>query len=326
MRFHFSDIYNNFAVYYKKTAREMTKNRTKEIYRITLIGSVVNLILLIFKFIAGIVGHSSAMIADAVHSFSDFITDVIVVVFVRIAGKPDDSDHDYGHGKYETLASVLVGVFLFAVGIGIGWNGVEKIIGFVKGQEIEMPSSIALWAAVISIVAKELLYQYTIRGGRSLGSPALVANAWHHRSDALTSLATLVGIGGAILLGDRWTVLDPAAAVIVSLFIIKASYSLMKPGIDELLEKSLDDKEKTEISAIITETPGVKSFHRLRTRRIGNRIAIDVHVKMPGDLSLREAHAIASDVESAIKGRYGADTFVGIHMEPSDNTSACANK
>lgn len=294
----------------------MSGEREKKIYRITFIGSIVNFMLLAFKFVAGVLGHSSAMIADAVHSLSDFITDVIVIVFVKIAGKPVDDDHAYGHGKYETLASVIVGIILGIVGVGLAWNGIEKTIGFFKGEPIESPTYLALAAAVISIVAKESLYRYTVSAGKDLNSPALVANAWHHRSDALTSVATLIGIGGALLLGPHWSVLDPLAAVVVSGFIVKAAFSLMKPGIDELLEKSLPENQIAEIASIIGSVPGVIAFHRLRTRRIGANIAIDTHVKMDGGISLRNAHEIASEIERLLKKKYGAATYIGIHMEP----------
>ncbi len=294
----------------------MSGEREKKIYRITFIGSIVNFMLLAFKFVAGVLGHSSAMIADAVHSLSDFITDVIVIVFVKIAGKPVDDDHAYGHGKYETLASVIVGIILGIVGVGLAWNGIEKTIGFFKGEPIESPTYLALAAAVISIVAKESLYRYTVSAGKDLNSPALVDNAWHHRSDALTSVATLIGIGGALLLGPHWSVLDPLAAVVVSGFIVKAAFSLMKPGIDELLEKSLPEDQIAEIASIIGSVPGVIAFHRLRTRRIGANIAIDTHVKMDGGISLRNAHEIASEIERLLKKKYGAATYIGIHMEP----------
>lgn len=294
----------------------MSGEREKKIYRITFIGSIVNFMLLAFKFVTGVLGHSSAMIADAVHSLSDFITDVIVIVFVKIAGKPVDDDHAYGHGKYETLASVIVGIILGIVGVGLAWNGIEKTIGFFKGEPIESPTYLALAAAVISIVAKESLYRYTVSAGKDLNSPALVANAWHHRSDALTSVATLIGIGGALLLGPHWSVLDPLAAVVVSGFIVKAAFSLMKPGIDELLEKSLPENQIAEIASIIGSVPGVIAFHRLRTRRIGANIAIDTHVKMDGGISLRNAHEIANEIERLLKKKYGAATYIGIHMEP----------
>lgn len=294
----------------------MDGKREKEIYKITLVGSIVNVLLLVFKFVAGVIGHSSAMIADAVHSLSDFVTDIIVIVFVRIAGKPVDSDHAYGHGKYETLASVIVGIFLGAVGIGLFWNGLEKTISFFKGEQLGMPNYWALAAAILSIVLKEWLYRYTVKSGKRLESAALAANAWHHRSDALTSIATLIGIAGAMLLGPKWVVLDPLAAVVVSVFIVKASFDLMKPGIDELLEKSLGKDDIDSISEIISNTQGVTGFHRLRTRHIGSRVAIDVHVKMPGEISLYQAHDVASVIERKLKEKYGADTYVGIHMEP----------
>lgn len=207
-------------------------SRLQQIYRVTIIGSVANLLLVLFKFFAGIAGRSSAMLADAVHSLSDLISDVIVLLFVRISGKPEDADHDYGHGKYETLASVLVGLLLGIAGALIGIDAVLRTVAWWRGDVLATPNGWALSAAVISIVVKEILFRYTVRQGRRLESPALIANAWHHRSDAFTSIATLVGIGGAMLLGDKGRVLDPIAAFIVSGFIIHAAYTLTRPGID----------------------------------------------------------------------------------------------
>ena len=197
-----------------------TASREREIYKVTIVGSVVNFVLLLFKFFAGIVGHSAAMLADAVHSLSDFVTDIIVLVFVRISSKPEDEGHDYGHGKYETLATAIIGICLFVVGLGILWNGVQSIWQVVQGNVLPEPGMLALWAALISVVSKEALYQYTALRGRKLNSQAVVANAWHHRSDAFSSIGTMAGIGGAILLGDEWRVLDTIAAVIVSFFIL----------------------------------------------------------------------------------------------------------
>ena len=292
------------------------KTREKRIYKVTLVGSVVNVILVVFKFIAGFIGHSSAMIADAVHSLSDFLSDIVVLIFVRLSGKPEDGDHSYGHGKFETLASVIVGVLLFIVGLGLMAGGISKIIDFFNGVTLEMPNYWALAAAVLSIVLKEALYHYTIYHGKNLNSSALIANAWHHRSDAMTSIATLIGIGGAMLLGKNWIVLDPLAAAVVSIFIIKASYELMKPGLDELMEKSLPKEEQEEIERIISGTPGVKDFHHLRTRRVGPHRAIEMHVKLDPDITLREAHEIATMVENRIRDKYGPETHLGIHMEP----------
>lgn len=290
--------------------------REKEIYKVTLWGGLGNLLLLIFKFVAGFVGHSSAMIADAVHSLSDFVTDIIVVVFVRIAGKPQDESHDYGHGKYETLATAIIGAVLLFVGVGILVNSLKSIIAVFNGVVLEAPSLVALIAAAVSIVVKELLYQYTVFKGKKLNSKAVIANAWHHRSDAFSSIGTLVGIGGAIFLGEKWRVLDPVAAFVVSLFIIKVSVDLVKPCLDELLERSLPKEVEDRILAIILSNPEVNSPHHLRTRRIGNNIAIEAHIRMDGNMSLKDAHEVTKRIEASLKEEFGPDTHIGIHMEP----------
>lgn len=290
--------------------------RKKGIYRVTIIGSIVNFILVAFKFIAGILGHSAAMIADAVHSLSDFITDIIILLFIRISNKPVDKDHDYGHGKYETLATALIGTVLLLVGIGILWNGATDIYRSIKGEILSSPGMIAFWAAIFSIIAKEILYRYTMAKGKKLNSPAVIANAWHHRSDAFSSLGTAVGIGGAILLGEHWRVLDPIAAIVVSFYIIKVAIQLSIPCFDELLEKSLPDDVEKEITDIILSFPGVSQPHNLRTRRIGNHYAIEIHIRMDGNISLEEAHHTATAIENELKKRYGQNTHVGIHLEP----------
>ena len=290
--------------------------REKEIYKVTIWGSVVNFILLVFKFIAGFVGNSSAMIADAVHSLSDFITDIIVVVFVRISGKPEDEDHEYGHGKYETLATAIIGAVLLVVGIGIVVDSTTTVIDVIKGKELEAPSMLALAAAVVSILLKEIIYQYTVYKGKNLNSKAVIANAWHHRSDAFSSIGTLIGISGAIFLGTKWRVLDPIAAFVVSIFIIKVSIGLIKPCIDELLEKSLPKEMENKILSIILSYPEVTSPHHLRTRHIGNHIAIEVHIRMDGEMTLNNAHEITKQIEASLKEEFGKDTHIGIHMEP----------
>ena len=289
--------------------------REKDIYRVTVVGSVVNFLLLVFKFFAGIVGHSAAMLADAVHSLSDFITDIIVIVFVRISAKPEDEGHDYGHGKYETLATAIIGIFLLFVGFGIFWNGASSIYRFLQGGSLQEPGILALVAALVSIVFKEVLYQYTVFKGRKLNSQAVVANAWHHRSDAFSSIGTAAGIGGAILLGNHWRVLDPVAAVIV-IFIMKVAVQLLIPCVDELLEKSLPAEVEDEILKTILSFPGISSPHHLRTRRIGSYCAIEVHVRMDGSISLEEAHETAAAVENKLKRQFGKGTLVSIHVEP----------
>jgi len=290
--------------------------REKEIYRVTLVGSIGNALLVIFKFVAGILGHSSAMIADAVHSLSDFITDIIVIIFVGISAKPQDESHDYGHGKFETLASFFVALALLGAAGGIIVSGCSKLLDWWKGIPLEAPGMLALWAALISIAVKELLYQYTARKGKTLQSQVMIANAWHHRSDALSSIGAAVGIGGAIWLGDSWTVLDPVASVVVGLMLVKVAYDLLKINIGELTECSLSAETEQEIIQIIEAEPGVSEPHHLRTRRIGNRIAIDTHIRLDGDMSLCEAHHKATAIEHSLKARFGEQTHVTIHMEP----------
>ena len=290
--------------------------REKAIYQVTWAGSFVNFLLVIFKFIAGILGHSAAMIADAVHSLSDFATDIVVLIFTRISNKPQDKNHDYGHGKYETLATAIIGIVLFAVGASICWNGLQAIQTVWQGGRLPAPGMLAFAGAIISIVSKELIYRYTIHVGRKINSSAVIANAWHHRSDAFSSIGTAIGIGGAIVLGESWSVLDPMAAVVVSFFIMKVAVQLLKPCVDELTEKSLPDEIEKEICLIAENTPGVSAIHNLRTRRIGNHYAIEMHVRMDGHLTLYEAHAKASVLENKLKEKYGNETHVGINVEP----------
>ncbi len=292
-------------------------SREKEIFKVTLMGSAVNVLLTVFKFVAGIAGHSAAMTADAVHSLSDLLTDAVVLFFVRISGKPEDSSHDYGHGKYETLATTVIGIALATVAVGIGWKAVEALLFWHRGGTLPAPGMLALWAALVSVILKELVYQYTVRRGRRLNSPAVEANAWHHRSDALSSLGTLAGIGGAILLGDRWTVLDPLAGLVVAFFILRVSWKLLKGGFDELMEASLPDEVEHEILAVVTAFPDVRDPHHLRTRRIGSRYAIELHIRMDGSMSLADAHARTCEIEQALKARFGADTHITLHVEPT---------
>ena len=290
--------------------------RNREIYKVTLVGGAINVILLFFKFIAGILGHSAAMVADAVHSLSDFVTDLIVLVFIHISGKPQDKSHDYGHGKYETLAMTLIGAALFIVAIGIIYSGAVKISIWMNGEELKAPGMLALWAALISIILKEGVYHYSMVKARQLNSQAVEANAWHHRSDALSSIGTAVGIGGAIFLGQQWTVLDPIASVIVGAFIVKVAVSLLRNGIGDLMEQSLPDAVEEEILQLAATVPGVEEPHELCTRRIGNHYAIELHILMDGDISLNEAHEKASEVEDLLRERYGEDTHIAVHVEP----------
>ena len=296
--------------------------RSKEIYKVTLWGGAVNVVLLLFKFIAGIVGHSAAMVADAVHSLSDFVTDVIVLVFVHISSKPEDKSHDYGHGKYETLAMTLIGVALAVVAVGIVYGGTTKVVLWASGGELQAPGMLALWAALLSVVLKEGVYRYSMVKARQLNSQVVEANAWHHRSDALSSIGTAAGIGGAIFLGQRWAVLDPVASVVVGLFIAKVAIGLLRGGIGDLMEQSLPDDVEENILRLAASVPGVAEPHELRTRRIGNHYAIELHILMDGDISLREAHDKASEVEHLLRQHYGKDTHVAVHVEPEEERTS----
>ena len=298
--------------------------REDEIARVTLTGSVVNLLLVGLKAVAGLVGHSAAMISDAVHSLSDFVTDIVVLVFVRVSARPQDEDHDYGHGKYETLATLFIGLALAAAAVGIVVSGAGKLARWLQGEDLPAPGKIALWAALGSIVAKELLFQYTRIKGKHLDSRALEANAWHHRSDALSSVGTAIGIGGAILLGSRWTVLDPLASIVVGAMLVKVAWDLLGPSFGELTDSSLPADTEQEMLAIIRGVPGVEDPHNLRTRRIGNRIAAEVHIRLDGTLPLSEAHEKASEVERRFKDRFGAQSHIIVHMEPKQENNPVA--
>jgi cation diffusion facilitator family transporter len=297
--------------------RTPEQQRARTIYRTTLLGSGVNLLLVVLKFWAGLAAHSAAMMADAVHSLSDFATDVVVMLFVRISSKPIDKSHEYGHGKFETLATALIGVALFMVGLGLLWHSFLDIGFVIEGGTLPKPGGWALVVALGSIVMKELLYQYTVHMAHRCDSPVMEANAWHHRSDAFSSVGTAVGVGGAWLLGNRWTVLDPVAAFVVSLFILRVAVKLVGPCLDELLEKSLPDSVEHEIEDIVLSVDGVNQPHHLRTRRIGNNVAIELHVRMNGQMKLCEAHEKATIVEHKLKERFGQHSHVGIHVEPS---------
>lgn len=291
--------------------------RDRRIYRITLAGSIVNIVLLVFKFIAGILGHSAAMIADAIHSLSDFLTDIIVIVFVRLSSKPADHDHDYGHGKYETLATSVIGMALAVVAVMLGWDGIEKIIYVMQGNQLESPGIIALWAAILSIVLKEWIFRATRKVAKEENSKALEANAWHHRSDALSSIGTAVGIGGAVMLGNNWAILDPIAAIVVCILIIVTAFKIIRQASGELLEESLPKDIEDRIEQIAYQDPLVSDIHKLHTRRIGNIIAIEMHLRMPSDVTLAESHIHANSIEKSLKQEFGNGTHIMLHIEPT---------
>ena len=293
-----------------------TTERERKIYRVTLMGSIVNVVLLVFKFLAGIIGGSAAMIADAIHSLSDFLTDIVVVAFVRISSKPEDQDHDYGHGKYETLATSIIGLALLCVGFYILYNGCHKVWDFFNGAQLEQPGMVALVAALVSILLKEWTFRFTSKVGKEVVSQAVIANAWHHRSDALSSIGTAIGVGGAIILGSKWAVLDPIAAVVVSFFIIRTALGLIRTSSGDLLEKSLPADIEKEIVNIVESEPEVSDVHKLCTRRIGSNIAIEMHLRMPGKTTLKVSHEHASNIERMLREHFGENTHISLHVEP----------
>lgn len=294
------------------------RERKQDIFRITIIGAVINLLLVALKLVAGIVGRSGAMLADAVHSLSDLISDAVVLLFVNLSSKPTDDDHPYGHGKFETLATTIISLMLLAVGGGLLWGGGSKIWNAMHGELLDKPDNIAFYAAIISIVSKEVLYRYTVIVGKRINSPSVIANAWHHRSDAFSSIGTGLGIGGAIILGDSWRILDPIAASVVSLFILKIAVKMLIPGIDELLERALPSDQQKEICSVILDTRGVASMHKLRTRSIGTRIAIEVHICVNPMMRVTEAHDISLQLKQKLRSRYGSETHISIHVEPEN--------
>ncbi len=294
----------------------MLNNKAEIAHRVTWLGFITNAALTAFKFIAGIFGHSEAMVADAVHSLSDLATDIVVLISLRISGKPADANHDYGHGKYETLATAFIGTALLMAGIGIFRHGILKIWYDFHGTLPGKPGMIAFFAAIVSVIVKEWLYRFTLSAGKRIDSPAVIANAWHHRSDAFSSVGTLAGIGGAVLLGDAWHVLDPLAAVVMSLIILRTAILILIRSFRELTDESLEEHFKKEILNIISADPRVFNAHNLRTRRIGSVIAIDIHICVDPTMNVSEAHAIASETELQLRRRFGADTFISIHIEP----------
>lgn len=283
---------------------------------VTWVGFWVNAALATLKIAAGIIGRSSAMIADGIHSMSDFITDIIVIVLIGVSRKKANSTYQYGYGKYETFATMLIAMALASVGIAIFYESAKSIIQSLSGEEIPRPGSIALIMAVVSIVAKEALFHYTRLWGRRIGSAAVVANAWHHRSDALSSIATLAGIAGAMFLGSHWRILDPIAAMIVSVFIFTIAIRIGMPSIRELLDVSLPPELTDGMRHIIRSTPGVITYHHLRTRRNGPRIIVSLHIKVNPDISVVAGHTIATDVERNLRNHFGRSMITSIHVEP----------
>lgn len=294
-------------------------DRTAKVTFVTLVGSVVNIILTVFKIFAGVLGRSTAMIADGIHSLSDLLSDIVVIVFVKISAKGRDKDHDYGHGKFETFATLIISLMLTVVAANLMSGGINKIRMILDGGEVSSPGMIALWAAVASIVLKEILYRYTIIQGKALNSPMMIANAWHHRSDAFSSVGSLLGIAGAIFLGDKFVILDPITGCVISIFILVMAVKMSVPAIKELLDVSLPDDVEEKIEATAKSVKGVVDLHELKTRREGPGIIMEGHLVLDSDISLKEAHNISKKVEESLRKEFGPETQISLHLEPEDD-------
>ena len=295
-------------------------DRTAKVTFVTLVGSVVNIILTVFKIFAGVLGRSTAMIADGIHSLSDLLSDIVVIVFVKISAKGRDKDHDYGHGKFETFATLIISLMLIVVAANLMSGGINKIRLILDGGEVSSPGMIALWAAVASIVLKEILYRYTIIQGKALNSPMMIANAWHHRSDAFSSVGSLLGIAGAIFLGDKFVILDPITGCVISIFILVMAVKMSVPAIKELLDVSLPDDVEEKIEATAKSVKGVVDLHELKTRREGPGIIMEGHLVLDSDISLKEAHNISKKVEESLRKEFGPETQISLHLEPEDDS------
>lgn len=280
--------------------------------RVSVVGIVGNVVLTVFKAVAGLVGHSSAMLSDAIHSASDVIASIIVIIGVKISRKEADEDHPYGHERYECVAALVLAIILLYTGLMIGVEAVKTIAGG-DISAIRAPGRIALIAAAVSIVTKEAMYQYTVHFARKIKSESLRASAWDHRSDALSSIGALIGIAGARL---GYPVLDPIASVVICLFIMRAAYSIFKGAIGQMVDRAVDEATFAELKGCIEKQEGVIKVDHLRTRVFGNKIYIDVDIAADGELSLVQGHEIAERVHDVIESEFASVKHIMVHVNP----------
>ena len=288
--------------------------REKTVRKVTWVGLLANLFLAGFKFIAGIIGKSQALIADAIHSLTDLTTDIAVIAGSHYWSRPPDDDHPYGHKRLEALVTVFIGVVLFAAGIGIGW----KAISTLQQKHASPPGWIALVAAFVSIICKEAIYRWTAITGKRVKSPALAANAWHHRTDALSSLPVLVAVAGAKIF-PSWSFLDRLGAVVVSIFILHASIKIIWPAVSELIDAGVPSETRKKIKAMALKNEGVLQVHDIRTRYISSSIQVDLHIVVAGSITVRAGHLIADDVRDCIIGEIPEVLDVIVHVDPPEN-------
>ncbi len=295
--------------------------RNRQVKRITWIGLILNIFLTVLKFVGGIVGHSEAIIADAVHSVSDFGTDLALLLGIRAWSKPRDERHPFGHERIETIIALFMGVFLAVVGI---WIVQDSLRGIEKAHLLQ-PGYIALIAAGVSIVSKEIMYHWTRHVGRKTSSMALMANAWHHRSDALSSIPAGLAVLGAILLPPEWAFLDRIGALVVCIFLFHAAYRIIAPAINELLDTVPESHVPRELLEIITQTPGVMLVHKVRTRSAGAHVLTDAHIEVDPDISVTAGHDIAERIKQRVLQQLPEVAEITIHVEPYGDTKRHPN-
>ena len=300
--------------------KESLAERYQITSRVTIVGAVVNFILAVFKIIIGTIGHSHALIVDGIHSFSDLLSDGMIIFAAKKGNQSPDDDHPYGHARIETAFAAVLGGILIAVGVGIVVDALERL----TSGDIVTPESMTIWVALLSVLSKEALYRYTLLYANRLNSPILKANAWHHRSDAISSIVVLVGIGGSM---SGVPYLDAAAAVIVSMMIAKIGWDIAKESIEQLVDKGLDPKKVKFISAHISEIPGVKHMHMLRTRQMGAEALLDVHIEVAPQLSVSEGHRISDEVSKELTQEFPDIAQVLVHIDPEDDEedSSCSH-
>ena len=291
-----------------------------EAQRVTWVGAGVNLVLSILKIIVGIFGHSAALLADGIHSLSDLASDTLVIVVARTGAQPADEDHPYGHARFETAATVVLGLMLAAVAVGIAWDAIQRSM---RADELLIPSVLAIVIATLSLASKEWLYQYTIRVANRIHSRLLHANAWHHRTDAISSFVVLIGIAGAMV---GYPILDAIAAFIVALMIAHIAWELISTSVKELVDTAVDDETQQQIVDLISNTDGVVNLHMLRTRMMGANVLVDAHIQVEPRLSVSEGHQIAETVEYLLKNRVAHMQDVTIHIDPEDDEQSSPNR
>lgn len=289
-----------------------SQSSKKIIMRVSNISIVVNVLLSAIKFVVGVIANSGAMISDAIHSVSDVFSTIIVMIGANAAAKDQDQEHPYGHDRMECIAAIVLAIVLFITGIGVGITGVKKIFGGNYG-DLAVPGALALVAAVISIVVKEGMFWYTRFYGKKVDSTALLADAWHHRSDALSSVGSFIGILGARL---GFPICDPLASVVICLFIVKAAYNICKEALDKMVDKSCDDETERKMSDLIKSQEGVISLDLLMTRMFGSKLYVDVEIGADENTPLRDSHAIAENVHNAIEANFPKVKHCMVHVNP----------